>query len=99
VAASAATFNQEKAKERKRRGFISPRAARTPRPASAAAAVPPAPASNQIRILASLPLADYATLPPAAVKALAGDILKRIYPGGQVVILQDPPELEIRIPG
>ncbi len=95
--AKANIFNIEKAKERKRRGFQSPRA-RKPKAQAAAVIFAPAPASRQVQILASLPLTAYPNMQPAEVKAFAADLVKCFHPGGQVVLLSDPPAIEIRVP-
>lgn len=97
VKTSRAIFQIEKRKEAKGRGFAVK--TRGPRAQAAAALSAPAPsAARHIQILASLPLSNYPNLDPAAVKALAGDIVKQFNPAGQVMVLSDPPAIEIRVP-
>lgn len=96
-------FSMEKTRARKLRNLPAQGGSGRPpgalsKPKAAAALPVAAPAGRQVEFLASIPLADYADVPAAKLKAFALQLVGQVLAGSppEVVILSDPPTLEVR---
>jgi len=101
-------FNMEKMRAKKALGMpkraIAPRGskpAKAPKALQVHKAVARLPAPGRsFEILAQVDLAAYSAIPAALLKTFAADLLKQCLnaPGLQLMMLQDPPAMEIRRP-